>query len=69
VFNDIDGYVEPLSRRIDEVCAAAGAEQVILVGHSMGGLVSRAYLRRHGNGKRGEADHAGLAAPGQHDWR
>lgn len=51
VFNDIDGYVEQVSRRIDDVCAAAGTEQVILVGHSMGGLVSRAYLRRHGNGK------------------
>ena len=48
VFNDIDGYVEQVSRRIDEICAAAGTEQAILVGHSMGGLVSRAYLRRHG---------------------
>jgi triacylglycerol lipase len=51
VFNDIDGYVAQLARRIDEVCAAAGTERLILVGHSMGGLVSRAYLRRHGNGK------------------
>lgn len=51
VFNDIDGYVEQVSRRIDEVCTAAGTEQLILVGHSMGGLVARAYLRRHGNGK------------------
>lgn len=51
VFNDIDGYVEQLARRIDEVCAAAGTERLLLVGHSMGGLVSRAYLRRHGNGK------------------
>ena len=51
VFNDIDGYVEQLARRIDEVCEAAGTERLILVGHSMGGLVSRAYLRRHGKGK------------------
>jgi len=51
VFNDIDGYVEPVSRRIEEVCAASGAAQVILVGHSMGGLVSRAYLRRHGKAR------------------
>lgn len=48
VFNDIDGYVEPVARRIAEVCAETGAEKVTLVGHSMGGLVSRAYLRRHG---------------------
>jgi triacylglycerol lipase len=48
VFDDIDGYVEPVARRIEEICAATGAERVTLVGHSMGGLVSRAYLRRHG---------------------
>lgn len=51
VFNDIDGYVDPVARRIEAVCAETGAGQVILVGHSMGGLVSRAYLRRHGNSR------------------
>lgn len=51
VFEDIDGYVAQVARRIDEVCAATGAAQVVLVGHSMGGLVSRAYLRAHGNAK------------------
>lgn len=49
VFNDIDGYVEQLARRIEAVCAAAGTERLILIGHSMGGLAARAYLRRHGN--------------------
>lgn len=48
VFNDIDGYVEQVARRIEDVCAATGSDKVMLVGHSMGGLVSRAYLRRHG---------------------
>lgn len=51
VFNDIDGYVEQVSRRIEEVCAATGMDKVILVGHSMGGLVSRAYLRRSGKAR------------------
>jgi len=51
VFSDIDAYAEGIGRRIDEVLAATGAPQVILVGHSMGGLASRAYLRRHGTGK------------------
>jgi triacylglycerol lipase len=51
VFNDIDGYVEQVSRRIEDVCAATGADKVMLVGHSMGGLVSRAYLRRQGNAR------------------
>ncbi len=51
VFHDIDGYVEPVSRRIEEVCAATGSDRVILVGHSMGGLAARAYLRRHGRAR------------------
>lgn len=51
VFGDIDGYVTQVARRIDEICAAAGTQRLILVGHSMGGLVARAYLRRHGNAR------------------
>ena len=51
VFNDIDGYVGQVSQRIEDVCAATGAEQVMLVGHSMGGLVSRAYLRKQGDAR------------------
>ena len=48
IYTSIENYVEPLARRIDEVLAATGATRLILVGHSMGGLVARAYLRRHG---------------------
>lgn len=46
------GQLEPqLARRIEEVCAATGARQIILVGHSMGGLVGRCYLARHGGAR------------------
>lgn len=48
IYTSIENYVEPVSRRIDEVLAATGAKQVVLIGHSMGGLVARAYLRRYG---------------------
>ena len=51
VFNDIDGYADQVSQRIEAVCAETGAGKVILVGHSMGGLASRAYLRRFGNAR------------------
>lgn len=47
----IDTLETQLDQRIREVCAATGAQSVHLVGHSMGGLVSRAYLKRHGAGR------------------
>lgn len=51
VWSEIDNYADGIERRIDEVLAATGAPQVILICHSMGGLAARAYLRRHGKGK------------------
>ena len=40
-----------LSAKIDAIIGSTGAGRVILVCHSMGGLVARAYLRRFGTGK------------------
>ena len=51
VWTEIDNYADGIEQRIDEVLAATGAPQVILICHSMGGLAARAYLRRHGKGK------------------
>ena len=45
---DIESFAEQLYAKIEEVRAATGAERVVLLAHSMGGLVARAYLRRHG---------------------
>ena len=47
----IEHYVDPLARRIDEVLAQTGADRLLLVGHSMGGLVARRYLQRFGNAR------------------
>jgi pimeloyl-ACP methyl ester carboxylesterase len=44
----IEHFAGQLASRIQAICAATGAEQVALIAHSMGGLVSRAYLRRFG---------------------
>ena len=48
VYADIDSYADRLARRIEEICAATGADQLVMLAHSMGGLVARAYLRKHG---------------------
>jgi len=44
----IEVFVAQLDARIRDVCAATGASSVIIVAHSMGGLIARAYVRRHG---------------------
>ncbi|MCX7177403.1 MAG: alpha/beta fold hydrolase [Proteobacteria bacterium] len=45
---DIDAYAEQIAQRVNWLCRITGAARVVLVGHSMGGLVARAYLRRYG---------------------
>jgi predicted alpha/beta hydrolase family esterase len=44
----IDDFVPQVAQAVEDLCRRSGAPQVILVGHSMGGLVARAYLRAHG---------------------
>jgi len=48
---DIDHFADMLHRRIEVLLAETGIERVALVAHSMGGLVSRAYLRRYGSAR------------------
>ena len=47
-YTSIGKLVPQLNQRIEEVCAATGSKQLTLVAHSMGGLVCRSYLARHG---------------------
>jgi triacylglycerol esterase/lipase EstA (alpha/beta hydrolase family) len=51
VYASIEVLAGVLAARIDELCAATGARQVVLVTHSMGGLTARAYLRDHGTAR------------------
>lgn len=46
----IDEMADQLSRRIDEICRATGSEKIVVVAHSMGGLITRAYMARRGSG-------------------
>ena len=50
-YGDIEHFAEQLDAKIESVCAATGATRVLLVCHSMGGLVARAYLRQRGPGR------------------
>jgi triacylglycerol lipase len=44
----MDDFADQLSKRIREVLDETGAERLILVCHSMGGLVARRYLAKYG---------------------
>ena len=44
----IEVFAAQVAKKIDYIRRATGASRVAIVGHSMGGLVARAYLRRFG---------------------
>lgn len=48
LFVSIDRYAPIIEETVNELCRQAGTEQVALVGHSMGGLAIRAWLRSCG---------------------
>ncbi|CAM5501442.1 putative Lipase EstA [Streptomyces afghaniensis 772] len=49
---DIRVAAELLGRHIEEVCERTGAQQVDVVGHSLGGLIARYYVQRLGGDAR-----------------
>jgi hypothetical protein len=51
VFHPIEDYARELHHHVERIVAATGQPRVVLVGHSMGGLVARAYVARHGAGR------------------
>jgi pimeloyl-ACP methyl ester carboxylesterase len=51
MLNDIDGYVPTVHRAVEAICEETGHDKIIIVAHSMGGLVTRAYLRGHGSAR------------------
>jgi triacylglycerol esterase/lipase EstA (alpha/beta hydrolase family) len=48
LFTSIDAYVPQLEQAVQTLLLQSGQVQVALVGHSMGGLVIRAWMRRSG---------------------
>lgn len=49
LFVSIEDYVPQLQQAVAQLQQATASKQVALVGHSMGGLVIRAWLRQHGS--------------------
>lgn len=47
VFGSIDEFVPIVHDAVETLCKQTGQDKIIIVGHSMGGLAARAYLRVH----------------------
>jgi triacylglycerol lipase len=51
LFTSIDDYAPIVETAVATLLKATGASQVVLVGHSMGGLAIRAWMRAHGTAR------------------
>ncbi len=51
ILGKIDDYATQVAQYVEQICVKTGAQQVILVGHSMGGLVARAYIQQGGSAR------------------
>jgi triacylglycerol lipase len=50
-FGRIEAFADQLHRAVEALVARDGVDRLILVGHSMGGLVARSYLGTYGTGR------------------
>lgn len=48
-FGDLDGYADVIHVAVERLREASGADRIVVVAHSMGGLALRCYLRRYGD--------------------
>ena len=48
ILGAIDDYVPLVADAVASLCSKSNVPKVIIVAHSMGGLVARAYIREHG---------------------
>ena len=51
VFAPIDSYAPQVDQALSELCRQTGAAKVALIGHSMGGVVIRAWMRAFGTAR------------------
>lgn len=65
-FAAIDDYLPTLEQAVERLRARTGAARVALVGHSMGGIVIRAWIARHGHDR--VAGVVTLGSPHQGTW-
>ncbi len=50
-FGTIDHFAQTLHRRIEDICRQTQSDNLTLIAHSMGGLVTRAYMVVHGTAR------------------
>ncbi len=51
-WHDIEILTEMIAKKVDSLRLKAGADQVILIGHSMGAVLARNYIQRRGGASR-----------------
>jgi pimeloyl-ACP methyl ester carboxylesterase len=51
ILGSIDDYAALIETSAQQLCRDNGVDTIVVVGHSMGGLAARAWLRRYGNAR------------------